>query len=91
MTHEESEMLETLRGLSEHRKVQFTATYESGVWECHLLSTPHPLFLKHNPSAAHLPPDFISAARGVGTSFVDAFNNLDGNDVEGPDDKVFTP
>jgi hypothetical protein len=84
LTEQEIEMVETLRGLSEHRVGQLTAILKDGYWECELITTPHPL----SPGYSECPPNAIVLKRGVGTSFVEAFSNLDGNDIEPLEDVV---
>jgi hypothetical protein len=62
LTEQEIQMVETIREWSKYRDgLRFTAIFENGAWEC-TLTSPLP----------NKPP-----LRGVGTTFVDAFNNLD--------------
>jgi hypothetical protein len=78
-TEQETEMLETMRSWSEHPEIKFTASFENGVWECEEIATPHPSYLRfHNDC----PPDAVFVLLGVGTTFVEAFNNLAGNNDE---------
>jgi len=71
-TSEEYELIELLREWSADRdRLQFAASSEDGVWECEL---------------RFINPDGVVACRGVGNSFVEAFNRLDGNDVEPVED-----
>ena len=86
LTEKEIVMIETLRGLSEHSEVKFTASFEKGVWECELILTAHPLYLSYHPEC---PPHALHVDRGVGRSFLEAFNNLDANDVEPVEDPAW--
>jgi hypothetical protein len=71
LTEQEIEMVETFREWSaDPDGVRFTASFEDGVWECTL--------------------DNVLVEgdrwRGVGTSFVEAFANINGNDIESVED-----
>jgi hypothetical protein len=79
LTEVEIEMVECLRGLSEHRAVRLTASFENGMWECESILTPHPAYFSCHPECS---PDAVFVWRGVGTSFVEAFANLAGNNDE---------
>ena len=72
LTSEEPELIELLREWSASRdRLRFNASCENGVWECEQQT---------------IWPDGVVVCRGVGNSFVEAFNRLDGNDVEPVED-----
>jgi hypothetical protein len=79
LTEQEIEMVEILRGWSEHRETHFTASCTNGIWECCVKGTAHPSFLEFHPEC---PPNAVFVYRGVGASFVEAFAKFDGNDIE---------
>jgi hypothetical protein len=77
LTEQESEVIETLRSLSEHEQVEFSASREDGVWELRLAMTPSPMYHDYKNTRRSM---FVS--RGVGTSFIEAFNNMALNNDE---------
>jgi hypothetical protein len=81
LAEQESEMIETLHSWPEHERVEFTASCEEGVWELRLAITPHPTYLDYK-KCRHV----MFVSRGVGTSFVEAFNNMAGNNQEPVED-----
>jgi hypothetical protein len=70
LTQEEIDMIEALREWSaDPNGIRFTASFESDAWECTLQDQDI---------------DAKEKWRGVGRSFVEAFCNLDGQDIEAP-------
>jgi hypothetical protein len=78
LTEEEIGMVECLRDWSSAGKseLKLTAALTNGVWECTLTTA---IIDEQVRKRMRLPSERVM--RGVGTSFVEAFNNLDFNDT----------
>ena len=73
LTEEETEMVECLRDWSSAGKseLKFTAALANGVWECMLTTA-----IIDGQVREGMRPSSERVMRGVGTSFVEAFNDL---------------
>ena len=81
LTKQEIELVEYLRIFGEEGPLQFTATLENGVWERTLTTA-----LIDEAVRRRARPASERVLRGVGASFVEAFNSLDANDIEPVED-----
>ena len=86
LTEQETDLVEWFRECANGLAwFQITARFEDGIWECVTTQPLHPSHVDFRENYLHLPrlpPGFVVTSRGVGTTIVEAINNLAGNDDE---------
>ena len=85
LSEDEVEMVKCFREWDEDPlELKLTVTHKNGLWECLLLTAPAPEFVARGLAPNSRPV----AARGVGTSFVEAFCQIAGGHYEGDDEDL---